>query len=278
MKKIGMRTIKTGVAVTIGILLANLGIVTTPVLTASACIMSMKSTLKDSLHSGFTRLLATLLGGALGYLFAVAFNGNYWYAGLGVILTIHLCYMFNFSSGIVVSSLAFTSILLGVNGNDPLSYSLGRTIDTALGVIISIVVNFSFNRKRYLNLLYSEFLATESRFLELSREISRERRFYLQEILQDELEQLNYYYDSIVNELKYMKKEADLDALKSSTDKCSQIFYHLYGIYLITNKNLLHMDKSEQELIEMYHKESVLNLLYEIDKESSTREFNAKNI
>lgn len=272
MKKVGMRTIKTGIAVTISILLMELGVVSTPVLTTSACIMSMKSTLRGSLKSGLVRLLATLLGGFLGYIFSVLFNGNYWFTGIGVVLTIHLCYIFEFSSGIVVSSLAFISILLGVTGNDPLAYSIGRTLDTALGVVVAILVNYSVSRKKYVDLLYSEFLASEARFLELSREISRDRKFYMQYELQDELEKLNYYYDSMVDELRYLKKEANIQSLKLSVEKCSQIYYHLYGMYIVTHEDSLNLDSEMRETIRMYHKDSVISLLYEVKVESDLRE------
>ena len=43
MKKIGMRTIKTGIAVFLSTLVGYLGLVESPVFTVSACIFSLKN-------------------------------------------------------------------------------------------------------------------------------------------------------------------------------------------------------------------------------------------
>lgn len=271
MKKIGMRTIKTGISVTLGVLSAELGIIQNPILTVSACIMSMKSTVRRSLESGFSRILGTLLGGFLGFLFAYIFNGSYLVAGLGVVLTIHFCYIFKFSTGAVVSSLTFISISMGVGDNDPLAYSIARTIDTMFGVIISLGVNYWISRKKYINYLYTEFMTTEARFLELSREISRDHKFYMYEDLQDELEQLNEIYDQIVDEIAYYRKDGDLSTLKISVDLCTQIFYHLYGMHINSQQLELNKDVEVNKTMQQYHKKCIRRLLYEVKNESDSR-------
>ena len=68
MQKIGMRNIKTGIAVFFATLAGYLGIVETPVYTVSVCIFSIKNTMKNSLEVSWTRILGTLLGGVIGYL------------------------------------------------------------------------------------------------------------------------------------------------------------------------------------------------------------------
>ena len=52
MKKIGMRNIKTGIAVFLATFAGYLGIVETPVYTVSVCIFSIKNTIKNSISLG----------------------------------------------------------------------------------------------------------------------------------------------------------------------------------------------------------------------------------
>ena len=70
MKKIGMRNIKTGIAVFLATFAGYLGIVETPVYTVSVCIFSIKNTIKNSLDDSFSRIIGTLVGGLVGYLCA----------------------------------------------------------------------------------------------------------------------------------------------------------------------------------------------------------------
>lgn len=266
-----MRTIKTGIAVALGVLSGEFGIVQNPIFTVSACIMSMKSTVRRSLESGFSRILGTLLGGFLGFVFASIFNGNCLVVGLGVILIIHLCCIFQFSTGAVVSSLTFISISMGVGNNDPLTFSIARTIDTMFGVIIALMINYWISRKKYINYLYTEFQSVEAKFLELAREISRDKKFYMYEELQDELEHLNECYDLIVDEIAYYSKDADLSTLKVSVNLCTKIFYHLYGMYLNSQQLELNKDIEINKTMQLYHKKCIRRLLYEVENESDGR-------
>ena len=91
MQKIGMRNIKTGIAVFFATLAGYLGIVETPVYTVSVCIFSIKNTMKNSLEVSWTRILGTLLGGVIGYLSTFIFRGDSIPVTLGGILFFHLC-------------------------------------------------------------------------------------------------------------------------------------------------------------------------------------------
>ena len=91
MKKIGMRTIKTGIAVFLSTLVGYLGLVESPVFTVSACIFSLKNTLKNSWNEALSRILGTLIGGLIGYLCAAFLGCNIITATLGVVFIIHIC-------------------------------------------------------------------------------------------------------------------------------------------------------------------------------------------
>ena len=90
--------------------------------------------------------------------------------------------------------------------------------------------------------------------------------------LQDELEKLNNYYDQLVDELHYFRKGADLETLKISIDLCTQIFYHLYGMYTLTQDITIELDAETSDAIRMYHKKCINKLLYEVKTESNSRD------
>ena len=138
-----MRNIKTGIAVFLATLAGYLGIVETPIYTVSVCIFSMKNTIKNTIDSSFSRIFGTLLGGVVGYLFATIFPSNIITATLGVVVIIHLCNEMKIYESSAYASVTFIAICLGINEHDPLVYSIMRTIDTLVGVIIALLVNLT---------------------------------------------------------------------------------------------------------------------------------------
>ena len=157
MKKIGMRNIKTGIAVFLATFAGYLGIVETPVYTVSVCIFSIKNTIKNSLDDSFSRIIGTLVGGLVGYLCARFLFTNIISATLGVIFIIHLCNELKIYDSSAIASVTFISICLGVGNNHPLTYSIMRTIDTLVGVIIALIVNFGVSRHKYIDHLWKSF-------------------------------------------------------------------------------------------------------------------------
>ena len=77
--------------------------------------------------------------------------------------------------------------MLNIGTNNPLTYSLGRTWDTSMGVIIGVAVNYYIFRPNYLNSIYKEIRIIETTSIkllqsEIEKGIHMDRSFLKKEI------------------------------------------------------------------------------------------------
>ena len=148
LQKVGMRTIKTGIAVAICAFLSKY-IIENPMFAGVGCVVSVQDTVKGSLKLGFNRVKGTLIGGIVGYLCVLISPGNPILAGIGIMASIYGCTTLNISSGIIVSSVTFLSIHLGIITSNPAYYATHRVIDTSVGVVIGVLINYILARPDY---------------------------------------------------------------------------------------------------------------------------------
>lgn len=167
--KIGMRTVKTAVAVFICLLLyegihALTGLVPADgkqlhqlillffghsniLYAIFAAVICMQTTLENSVKSGLNRLIGTAVGGVLGILFLFLKYVPYFalfrifLISLGVIIVIYICNLLRVSQSIAIALVVFVIITAGVQQESPFLYALNRCVDTAIGTLISILVN-----------------------------------------------------------------------------------------------------------------------------------------
>lgn len=118
-----------------------------PIYACVAAVITMQSTVHDSVKKGISRVVGTLMGGALGLLFL--FICNYLgqpileilFATIGVILCIHFCNLLSSSDSGPISCVVLLIILVTTNEADPIFYALDRIFDTIGGIIIAVGVN-----------------------------------------------------------------------------------------------------------------------------------------
>ena len=230
-----MRNIKTGIAVTLSVLLGNLGIVSESIFTTSACIMSMKNTVKSSFSHGMQRVWGTILGGIFGYLAIKLFKGNYFYTGIGVIAVIHLCILLNINDAITITVLTFASIVIGSEVDTPFMYSVSRVYDTLVGVLIAVMVNFSLSRKKYLELLYAQFQDLQEQYISLVKQIVSDRKFDDLDLLNELLFKLEEKYISFLDEITYSTRTGNPSDMKSVLAMSKQIKNVYVVIHLLTH-------------------------------------------
>lgn len=143
---IGYRNIKTALAVLICLVFLN-----NSLMASIAAIISMQSTIEDSVSTGINRLLGTLLGGTLGviilYFISIFSLQNYsiLISALSVSLIIYICNLINKPAACVISSIVVLGIVIDPGMNNQISYAITRTIETSLGVIIAVLVNRFIN-------------------------------------------------------------------------------------------------------------------------------------
>ena len=237
-----MRNIKTGIGVMICVLIGYIHIIDNIFFAATACIVCMQTTVKSSLTVGLNRLKGTLVGGLIGFLFVLIRPGSPVLACLGVITTIYVCNVLNIKNSITVASIVYCAIMLNIGTNNPLTYSLGRTWDTSMGVIIGVAVNYYIFRPNYLNSIYKEIRIIETTSIkllqsEIEKGIHMDRSF-----LKKEISKLEGLYKNFLEELEYSNQELDDEEINKTIKRCKQIYLHLQILEQMKDKCYLNKE------------------------------------
>lgn len=147
---IGARIFKSGIVVFLCTLLLPLVFKRNDVFFACiAGIMCIQNNIEESMNTGTGRVVGTIIGAFVASLFTFLsshFSFNIILtsiaACIGVICTIYLSIaIFKIKSAVNISCVVFLAIFLNVGESLWYTYSINRTIDTFLGVIIGILVN-----------------------------------------------------------------------------------------------------------------------------------------
>jgi uncharacterized membrane protein YgaE (UPF0421/DUF939 family) len=139
---IGMRILKTALAVTLCVAISQLLHLEYPFYAAIAAIISMESSLTTSLVAGRNRILGTLVGAFVGLAFATIQPNNAVLCGLGIVLIIAILNYLNWNSSISIAGIVFMAIMVNLNGRSPLLYGTNRIIDTVIGITVALAVNY----------------------------------------------------------------------------------------------------------------------------------------
>lgn len=153
--KIGMRTVKTVVAVGICLLtfqLLNLEDEINGVQAALAAVICMKSSLQHSLRTGVDRTIGTVIGSVIGVVFLLAAAHVPVYllslAGVfGVLLIIYLCNVLRLQASVPISIVVFLIIFIAKHDVNPLYYGFARLIETVFGIFVAYLTNRFLGRQ-----------------------------------------------------------------------------------------------------------------------------------
>ena len=168
--KIGMRTIKTSIAVLLCMLIFKLLFVLSgyipndetptnivlnfllerenPIFACIAAIVVMQTTFKDSVELSSSRIWGTAIGAYFGLAFLWIDSNvlnrklNILFTFIGVIAIIFFCNLIKKSYSISIALVTFLIIMITVDQVEPYLYAANRIIDTAIGICISLLVNY----------------------------------------------------------------------------------------------------------------------------------------
>lgn len=151
--KLGLRNIKTALAVVICILLFQLFSTENPFYACISAVICMHDTVEHSFTAAKDRLLGTFLGGIIGivFIFIISFFGNInhpnaFIVGFGIIVCIYLCTLISKPASVAICCVVFINIMVSHTGDQSYHYAIMRAVTTSVGVIVAILVN------RYVNL------------------------------------------------------------------------------------------------------------------------------
>lgn len=153
--KLGMRTVKTGLAVFLLAVLFSFRGFDGLQIAALSAVFSLREDFDKSVHFGSSRVLSNSLGGfyALLYLWLMDFfPGQSWvtliFIPIFTMLTIMTNYAMNNKAGIVSGVATMLIIALSIPAGDSFLYALSRVLETFVGVFVAILVNSDIDKLR----------------------------------------------------------------------------------------------------------------------------------
>lgn len=159
---VGMRNIKTAISATLCALI-YLIIGRNPTFACIGAIFGMGSDINDSKLNGGNRLFGTIFGGIIGMLLFPVYCLFYpdgkmrplilFFLFIGIIVLVLSSLFFRWPGAIQPGGVVLCIILFNTPVEIYIQYSMNRILDTAVGVIISIVINHLFPRERIIRFL-----------------------------------------------------------------------------------------------------------------------------
>lgn len=161
--KLGLRALKTAIAVFLCLLIAIIFNRSDMFFASIAAVICMQQTYDQTYSIGIHRLIGTTIGGAigLGALLIMKYSPYKEYldiilAPLCILVVIYICNVVEYKNSVVIGCIVTLSVILQhatLNAyTNTFLYVINRVIDTCIGIIIAMLVNkFLFRKKSEVN-------------------------------------------------------------------------------------------------------------------------------
>ncbi len=141
---IGPRIWKTGIAVALCIFLTKFFNLASPLLAVVAAIITIQPSITKSIVQGGNRVIATIIGGIIGFIIVSFFGAHPITVGLAVILAIAISIRLKLQDGIVITAITVAAVMVDVTG-DAKYFALHRLLETLIGIGVGVGVNLVFS-------------------------------------------------------------------------------------------------------------------------------------
>ena len=200
--RIGMRTLKTALAVVIGLYISYLLDLDSAIFVSIAAVSTMKPSMSESLEDFKKRLFTCVFGVMVGYFFSKISVVEYLeplIAGLGILLTIYILVVVKMKDMTQLSCIVFVASFC--SNSDKFYYATNRIIGTVIGIIVGVLVNYFISSPN----IWEDFILA-------ARSCYRSSNLVLKQILSGEkvdLSEFNRELASATKLYKLLEKEAD---------------------------------------------------------------------
>lgn len=153
---LGLRSMKTALAAVLTALLYAFLPDSNPTFACIGAIFGMGADMEESRRSGGNRFFGTIIGGFIGlglyWLEHLIYpEGCYWLrlplVFLGIVVMISLCVLFRWPGGVQPGGVVLCIILFNTPAHH-IDYAISRMIDTGIGVLIALLVNYLLPRNK----------------------------------------------------------------------------------------------------------------------------------
>ncbi len=282
--KIGLRTIKTGVAVGLSMYIASLFNLKSPIFTGVAAVMAMQSSVFESFKMGKDRMLGTFVGAIIGLIFSFLLPNNYLFMSLGIIVVIYIHNLLEWNKSLTLSAIVFLAIFIN-RESARIPYATNRVLDTFIGISVSVLINYLIlapNTKKSFIKRKVHIFQTSKNFIynlvknkgeislgELSEDIKELENIY--SIYKEELKlhiargKLNEDSIHIISLLDDIYKELEtiyrLDIRPILNEVNARLFEEIYSEGFVPQAR----ENNEIDIVYNYHLNDIFNKIIKID-------------
>ena len=240
----GMRNVKTAIAVILCVLISRALRLEYSFYAAIAAIISMGNTVTNSFRTGKDRMLGTLIGAGIGFVCASILPGNAILCGIGIIVVIYLCNLLKWSKSVSIACIVFMVIMVNLNGKNPFFYSINRILDTFIGIIVAVLVNYFICPPNYIKDMKSScglIVKRIDKLIEGGISTSEDLELDMLEVKINALQkQISMHED----EFRFTKKNFNkIDNVKNAIRLDNNIMSHLKVIKNLKNKSDFNKEK-----------------------------------
>jgi len=141
-KYIGMRNIKTALAVVLSVIVSEIFHLESAFFVATGALISMETTVRKGIKAGISRILGTVIGGCFGVVMFLIDPGNLILLFVGIVILISLLNILQWHDSISMACVVFCAIMITMSSENIVLYAFHRTFDTTVGIVISIIINY----------------------------------------------------------------------------------------------------------------------------------------
>ncbi|WP_353892766.1 aromatic acid exporter family protein [Proteinivorax hydrogeniformans] len=199
---VGMRIVKTAMAVTVSVVLADILGLNSPFFAAVAAAIAMQGNLVDSFSMGKYRILGTIMGAVFAYIGSSFAHGNPVITGIGILIIIYVANRLDWNKSITISSVVFLSIMLDKNETASIYYSLNRVLDTFVGIVVAVIINFTIRPQYSRDKVYDYSEDLVKKYTNIIEMLILNKEELPLEAITEELDELENEFPSIEKEEK----------------------------------------------------------------------------
>ena len=220
--RLGLRIIKTGIAVTFCMTAFHLLHMNQPFIAVVATVISMGKSIDLSIQSGKDKMIGVIIGTAVGTAFAALTPGNAGLGGIGMILSLYLCQLFHLESAEILSSISFAAVMFGAAPIAPWEYALSCMGAALLGICIAVIVNLIVMPPNHAMEIKQSYAALQKN---IAAEIhnASERKMVHSKLIGQEIQNLSQAIQLYISEAKILRWNDDEVFRISSSIKTFQL-------------------------------------------------------
>lgn len=237
--RIGMRAIKTALAVVIGLYISYLFNLNSPIFVSIAAVSSMKPSMSESLSDMKKRLFTCIFGVILGYLSSIISVPDFvepLIAGVGILITIYILSVVKMRDMAQLSCIVFVASFC--SNSDKAFYAVNRILGTILGVLVGVLVNYFISSPN----IWDDFILVSKKCYQSANRVLREIIYDKRASLSDfnsNLSSANNLYKLLENEVKTpfhhdhtIEKETKIVSLLESISVRLEVINNMNANYL----------------------------------------------